>query len=202
MAAFFPVFKYVNIPNLVTTLALVCGLAGILSASAQKIELGFCFLTAAVFLDKLDGVLARLMKQTSELGGQLDSLTDAVNFCVLPCVLMWVIYPELWILPVLAFYLVCGVWRLAYFNIHGLMENGRCFIGVPTTIVASWFTIFYVLLTVIDVTYTSLLLVSYLLLGSLLMVSAVAYKKNGKLTFVLYLLMPICFAICVKGLIP
>jgi CDP-diacylglycerol--serine O-phosphatidyltransferase len=84
----------------------------------------------AMVFDMLDGSVARLMKQTSELGAQLDSLCDAISFGVAPAFLMLqfvtkeldryggVDYPPrlLWTIGVL--YALCAILRLARFNVE------------------------------------------------------------------------------------
>jgi CDP-diacylglycerol---serine O-phosphatidyltransferase len=84
----------------------------------------------AMIFDMLDGSVARLMKQTSELGAQLDSLCDAISFGVAPAFLMLqfvtkeldqyggVDYPPrlLWTIGVL--YALCAILRLARFNVE------------------------------------------------------------------------------------
>lgn len=84
----------------------------------------------AMVFDMLDGSVARLMKQTSELGAQLDSLCDAISFGVAPAFLMLqfvtkelaryggVSYPSrlLWTIGML--YAMCAIMRLARFNVE------------------------------------------------------------------------------------
>jgi len=84
----------------------------------------------AMVFDMLDGSVARLMKQTSELGAQLDSLCDAISFGVAPAFLMLqfvtkeldryggINYPSrlLWTIGML--YALCAILRLARFNVE------------------------------------------------------------------------------------
>lgn len=84
----------------------------------------------AMVFDMLDGSVARLMNQTSELGAQLDSLCDAISFGVAPAFLMLqfvtkeldqyggVDYPSrlLWTIGML--YALCAILRLARFNVE------------------------------------------------------------------------------------
>jgi CDP-diacylglycerol--serine O-phosphatidyltransferase len=88
----------------------------------------------AMVFDMLDGSAARLTRQTSELGAQLDSLCDAISFGVAPAFLMLqfvtrhlqdvdpkrflFLYPPrmLWTIAVL--YMLCAVLRLARFNVE------------------------------------------------------------------------------------
>lgn len=84
----------------------------------------------AMLFDMLDGSAARLTKQTSELGAQLDSLCDAVSFGVAPAFLMlqfitremrmvggFSFHPRmLW--TIAALYALCAILRLARFNVE------------------------------------------------------------------------------------
>ena len=80
-----------HIPNVITTLNLICGLISITLVLQYHIDkpnyylvwAAFFIFIAAVF-DYLDGTVARLLKAYSELGKQLDSLADLVSFGVAP----------------------------------------------------------------------------------------------------------------------
>jgi len=100
---------------------------------------------AAMVFDVLDGRVARLAKQTSDFGAQLDSLCDAISFGVAPAFLMlklcgdtdtfpinglWI--KGLWMIAVL--YVVCAVMRLARFNVENdhSVESHLWFKGLPS----------------------------------------------------------------------
>jgi CDP-diacylglycerol--serine O-phosphatidyltransferase len=93
----------------------------------------------ALLCDGLDGPIARLAKQTSEFGAQLDSLADAISFGVAPGFLMLkfsteispVFHPRLlWVIAVL--YMLCTVLRLARFNVmHNDAQWRGAFCGLP-----------------------------------------------------------------------
>jgi CDP-diacylglycerol--serine O-phosphatidyltransferase len=107
----------------------------------EKIALASFFIFAAAVIDFLDGFVARLLNATSEMGKQLDSLSDVVSFGVAPAVIMYQLLrisfikeengldtQLLWLLP--AFILACaGAYRLARFNID--TEQSYGFKGVP-----------------------------------------------------------------------
>lgn len=107
----------------------------------EKLSVAALFIFAAAVVDFLDGFVARLLKATSEMGKQLDSLSDVVSFGVAPAVIMYQLLrisfikeengldtQLLWLLP--AFVLACaGAYRLARFNID--TEQGYGFKGVP-----------------------------------------------------------------------
>jgi CDP-diacylglycerol--serine O-phosphatidyltransferase len=88
----------------------------------------------AAILDMLDGRIARLTGTQSEFGAQFDSLADAVSFGVAPALLAYV-----WALhavpragwPAAFLFLVCGVMRLARFNVQRQVVDARFFVGLP-----------------------------------------------------------------------
>lgn len=99
-----------------------------------------CIIIAAV-IDFLDGFVARLLKATSEIGKQLDSLSDVVSFGVAPSVILYQLLRfsfareengldvSLWAL-VPAFILACAAaYRLAKFNLD--TDQQYSFKGVP-----------------------------------------------------------------------
>ncbi len=78
-----------HIPNFLTCCNLVCGCLGIIALLEGKdIPLAY-FVWAACIFDFLDGFAARLLKISSPIGKELDSLADMVSFGVLPALLMY-----------------------------------------------------------------------------------------------------------------
>ncbi len=151
-----------QIPNLFTILNLVCGCIAIILilqpgeniaylqegnvmiTLPEKITYASFFIFTAGIIDFLDGFVARLMKASSEMGKQLDSLSDAVTFGVAPALIMYQLLrmsylkePSafdtsiLYLLPALLI-ACCAVWRLAKFNIDA--RQSTTFFGVPTPI--------------------------------------------------------------------
>jgi CDP-diacylglycerol--serine O-phosphatidyltransferase len=107
----------------------------ILAFEGEKVTAAYCIFISAL-MDALDGRVARLMKVESELGVELDSLCDAISFCLAPAFLIYV-----WQLRTFGFvgavigalFLLAGLFRLARFNLlHD--EQTVFFIGLPTTI--------------------------------------------------------------------
>ncbi len=92
---------------------------------------------AALVFDVLDGRVARWRQQSSELGRELDSLADVISFGVAPAAIaygcgMQGLYDRI----VLVFFVVCGVSRLARYNVTAekLSEGGdkvKYFEGTP-----------------------------------------------------------------------
>jgi CDP-diacylglycerol--serine O-phosphatidyltransferase len=107
----------------------------------EKLSVAAYVIFAAAVVDFLDGFVARLLKATSEMGKQLDSLSDVVSFGVAPSVILYQLLKIsfikeengletsiTWLLP--AFITACaGAYRLARFNIDNSQSYG--FKGVP-----------------------------------------------------------------------
>lgn len=79
----------------------------------------FLLLPLALVFDVLDGYVARLDRsRQSTLGGDLDSLADVISFGVAPAALGFTLgLRGGWDMAILAFFVVCGVSRLARFNV-------------------------------------------------------------------------------------
>lgn len=104
------------------------------------------WLFAAAIIDFLDGFVARWMKSTSELGAQLDSLSDVVSFGVAPSMILYKLLQFAYmsekgalnqssLLLIPAFLLaLAAAWRLAVFNLDKTQTYS--FRGVPTPITA------------------------------------------------------------------
>lgn len=97
----------------------------------------FALLPLAFVLDALDGRVARWRSRQSLLGGDLDSLADIVSFGVAPAALGFTLgLRGGWDALVLAYFVVCGIARLARYNVSAAAlsdEQGkvRYFEGTP-----------------------------------------------------------------------
>ena len=127
------------LPNALTIFGVCLGLSSIkfaidLNYSMAVIAIGF-----AAILDTLDGRVARLIKGTSKVGKELDSLTDVISFGVAPGFVMyfWALN-EIgkfgWMLVLI--YTVFSAVRLARFKLTTIEENEswkiNFFEGVPS----------------------------------------------------------------------
>ena len=81
--------------------------------------IAFLLLPLALVCDVLDGYVARLNRsRQSLLGADLDSLADVISFGVAPAVLGFTLGMRGgWDMLILAYFVVCGVSRLARFNV-------------------------------------------------------------------------------------
>lgn len=127
------------IPNTLTSLNLLSGCMAVLMAfRLHDIYLGlpgqhwfYIFVALAAAFDFWDGFSARLLKAYSEIGKELDSLSDLVSFGVAPGMLMLNLMAEsggIWCLSALLIPL-CGALRLARFNVD--TNQSTTFTGMP-----------------------------------------------------------------------
>jgi CDP-diacylglycerol--serine O-phosphatidyltransferase len=89
------------------------------TGSSRYLWMAFALLPLALVCDVLDGIVARTQKgRQSILGGDLDSLADVISFGVAPAVLGFTLgLRGGWDMVCLTFFIVCGVSRLARFNV-------------------------------------------------------------------------------------
>lgn len=191
----FPGVSQLKVPSVLTSASLCLGSAGVLLALQGRITYAILCLILAVPLDVFDGALARLLKQGTAFGAELDSLADLVSFVLLPVSIAWALLaPGVGGIGLLLLYVLGGAWRLAHFNAHSLGGSGD-FEGIPTPYMAClvalalgarhglgdglWQAIVWVILA----------------LGPWLMLSALPFKKGGLHYKAMWLLMP-----CLAGL--
>jgi CDP-diacylglycerol--serine O-phosphatidyltransferase len=127
------------------TIAIFLCLDYLAAANRRFLWTAFLLLPLALVLDVLDGYVARLNpKRQSVLGGDLDSLADVISFGVAPAVLGFTLGLQGgWDMACLTYFVVCGVSRLARFNVTAaaLSDSAtgkvRYFEGtpIPTSIV-------------------------------------------------------------------
>lgn len=146
-------------PNAITAASLVFGLVSIVASMRGAWDLAGWMIIYAVLTDRLDGFVARAVNGTSELGVQLDSFADFLNFGISPAVLVFTFldsHPELdfgdgprrILLIVACIAWVFGaVFRLARYNVHTDDEvPTKIFFGVPTTLAGGLMVIWFLAL--------------------------------------------------------
>ena len=80
------------IPNLFTAMNMFSGFLSIINASQGKYDYAAILIIIAAIFDALDGIMARLTKSSSELGVELDSLSDVISFGAAPAFLIYSTY--------------------------------------------------------------------------------------------------------------
>ena len=77
------------LPNLMTLLGLCIGLSAIRFGMQDRYGAAVIAIAVSMVIDGLDGRLARMLKATSRLGAELDSLSDFLCFGVAPALLLY-----------------------------------------------------------------------------------------------------------------
>jgi CDP-diacylglycerol--serine O-phosphatidyltransferase len=106
------------LPSAMTVLSMCAGLTSIKFALEHQPIPAMALIAAAAILDALDGRVARILGAQSQLGAEIDSLADAVNFGVTPALVVYVTLLTKWPVgwAVVLLYAVCVVLRLARYN--------------------------------------------------------------------------------------
>ena len=139
------------------TLSSMIGIYFILGGEIPRITGAIICLMIAGICDMFDGKIARMCKNRTEkdiqYGIQIDSLADMVSFIVYPIIIFYGvtkafdcnIYPFISI-PILTLFTVCGISRLAFFNINTATEKTvEYYSGLPVTSTAMIFPLIYLL---------------------------------------------------------
>jgi CDP-diacylglycerol--serine O-phosphatidyltransferase len=173
------------LPNMVSLTAICCGITSLKFALSEKWELAVTAIFFAAFFDVIDGMLARMLKATSEFGAQLDSLSDFMSFGVAPGFIVY-----LWGFKNFGFfgwysiiiYILCIVIRLARFNADITLNKIKYewqkmfFIGMPSTI-AGALVMLPIILELSDfnlqITHNNLYITAYPIFIGLLAVSKI-----------------------------
>jgi len=170
------------LPNTLTIIGVCLGLSSIKFALDTNYAMAIIAIGFAAILDTLDGRVARLIRGTSKVGKELDSLTDVISFGVAPGFIMY-----FWVLNEVGkfgwmfvlIYTVCCALRLARFNLTTIDENEtwkiNFFEGVPSPAAAGLVLLplilessglikieNYVTVSVVAILTTSILMVSKL----------------------------------------
>jgi CDP-diacylglycerol--serine O-phosphatidyltransferase len=128
--------KKSSIPNLFTFANLFCGFLSLgLSADGEFKNAAILVIIGMIF-DSLDGRMARILKVSSEMGIELDSLADVITFGVSPAMLTYHIwFKEFGIVGLMftGLFPLFGAYRLARFNITSSKKSVSYFTGVPIT---------------------------------------------------------------------
>ena len=126
------------LPNAITLIGICIGLTSIKFALDGKFAIAIIAILFAGLMDALDGRIARLIKGTSKMGTELDSLGDVISFGVAPALIMYfwnLQYLEKFGWFVCLIYVVCVALRLARFNVHSDEEpswKDNFFEGMPS----------------------------------------------------------------------
>jgi CDP-diacylglycerol--serine O-phosphatidyltransferase len=161
-----------------------CGFLSIISASKGDYNYAAWLIIVAAIFDALDGMVARFTNSSSEIGVELDSLSDVVSFGAAPAFIIYsthfyqfnTIGILLSSLP-----LIAGGYRLAKFNVQVVGFEKSFFLGLP--IPTSALTIASFILAFYDKGYAqpySDAILPMIFILSFLMISNIRYESIPK----------------------
>lgn len=124
-----------HIPNAITSANLLCGCLAIMQAMEGNTTQAAMLIGLAALFDFFDGLAARLLHVSGEMGKQLDSLADVVSFGVVPGFIFFQLskthFAEPSYYPYISMLIpIFSAIRLAKFNIDTRQTDS--FIGLPT----------------------------------------------------------------------
>lgn len=135
-----------HIPNTITLINAFCGCLVIVSLFTGQIEAVAWLIAIAMLADFLDGFVARLLKVSSPIGRELDSMADMVTFGVVPGVILYYLLnlsmrishplwsnPETWVGFAGFFITVFAALRLAKFNVDTRQSDNFIGLNTPAT---------------------------------------------------------------------
>lgn len=177
------------IPSLFTILNAFSGFMSIVHSAEGSFDRAALYIIYATLFDMLDGMVARMLRSSSEFGVELDSLSDVVSFGVAPSFLLYSIYFKAFDGPGIAIASLIMIFssiRLARFNVELVGYEKDKFYGIPTPVAAiticSYILIFH---NKIFSSELSEVVIITLTIGlSLLMVSRFKYPVIPKITLV------------------
>lgn len=142
-----------QIPNIITSLNLLCGIVAVLFVVSGDLVTGAIFMCIGIVFDFFDGLAARMLNAHSEVGLQLDSLADLITSGLVPSLVMvqllslsvtgnsfvisdffsetsWNQSYENYVPLIGLLIAVASAYRLAKFNVDDRQSSS--FIGLPT----------------------------------------------------------------------
>ncbi len=123
-----------SLPNFLTLINLSLGVIALLFVIRNDLVQASLMVMVAALTDRFDGKAARMLDCTSELGKELDSLSDLVSFGIAPIIITWKIsfigFPVIGCL-LAVIYPIAGAYRLARYNVTAF---NNVFSGMPITI--------------------------------------------------------------------
>jgi CDP-diacylglycerol--serine O-phosphatidyltransferase len=163
--------SFLSVQDTFTLLNAACGLLCTFCAIRGHFVTAVLFLPMSLVCDYLDGKIGRWLSTPHAFGKELDSLADVVGFGVAPAIFAYTYAgPNAWLTLVLVLFVLCGVLRLARFNVVNLSGE---YIGMPI----SWNGLLVPLCYVVGLPTTYYGLVFGL--SAVLMISPLRIKKWG-----------------------
>ena len=175
------------LPNLFTSANLFAGCFSIFCSIDGQYEMAIISVIVAVFLDGLDGKVARATNAVSDFGKDYHSLCDLISFGVAPSILFYswatthfieaIDIKFIWLLSF--FYIATTALRLARFNNHLVLKSENYFLGLPSPASATLVTVmlWQCVIHSFDNLNALIVISTFYLIASILMVSKIKYNS-------------------------
>ena len=175
--------------DILTMFSIAMAFLGIILAMKYHYTLSILCMVICGICDAFDGKLSRKHKYSEEqklYGVQLDSLSDSFCFGAFPALLTCLLSPVLITYVVSILYLLCGIIRLAYFNMRIAInsDNSKEFIGVPITTVSIVYPAFFLILRTINYNLIRIIMPIVLVIQGLLFIVTIRIKKRDFTIFI------------------
>jgi CDP-diacylglycerol--serine O-phosphatidyltransferase len=178
----FPVLNHINLPGAITTFGLLVGAVTAYLLKHGELRWAILCLFICGVLDLMDGFVASRTGKVTKFGQQADSLVDFFTCCVMPIWMVYIFFHQsAFVMIAMGFYAVCGMWRLAYYNISNPTDaepgEKKYFSGLPVpgammvVTMTVWFAVRFTL-------PPAVMAVTFLVIGAL-MVSKLRLRKYG-----------------------
>jgi len=152
------VFKELLLKDYVTlagtifaTISIFLALLGIFYSDDFWILIACFSWTGCIGTDLFDGVIARKLKQVNKIGKEIDSLSDALSFVIVPSIIILsgsllgefplFVFPKEGVIIGIFAFIFCGITRLAWYNVS---DKGEGYIGLVTPLSATIMINFYI----------------------------------------------------------
>ena len=199
------------LPNLFTTANLFAGCFSLINTLNGNYQIAVIAIFVAVFLDGVDGKVARLTNAASNFGKDYDSLSDLVSFGVAPALLFYfwglnnlstfinVWEKTAWLMSF--FYIVSMALRLARFNNQLQFGNNSYFTGLPSPAAATFVAVilWQCEILLLDPKLSFSVLMSSVIITAALMVSKVPFygfkstQSMNRIPFTNTIIIPLIF---------
>lgn len=198
---------FYNYTVILTYMSLISAILGMTFATTGHFKLAILCLALSGFFDMFDGKVARRKKDRTDneklFGIELDSLCDVVAFGACPAVICYCLGLKGSLgLVAIGFYCICGVIRLAYFNVVAINdffsedEHEKVYHGLPITSIAVTLPLFFMTSTVLPTKLFFVLLHVLLFVMGMLFIANFEMKKPSNKILTL-LVIVVALAICI-----
>lgn len=194
---------------IMTYIGMFFSVMGIFFCFKEKILYALSCLIVSGICDLFDGTIARRCKRTDEekqFGIELDSLVDVVSFIAFPIIIYYAMGLNAWyFIPLYVLYAICGVCRLAYFNISLEEENKdvaiKYYKGLPVTFVSLILPVMYLISYLVPVVLHTLYFALVLFLISGLYILNFKLRKPTLKVYPFFVLLAIIVLILFLGVL-